>query len=426
MKKLTLTTIGLLITTAAIGLFTYNINAAGQPEASPGKAAVRPVKTMTVTATQTNTSRTFPGTAKAASEAKIAFRVSGPIVEFDVTTGQYLKKGAVIARMDDRDYRVQISRIRAGIREARAGLVAMKKGARDEDLKMLRAKLTADQAQFEEAHLLYDRYAALLKEKAIANVKYDRAKAAHDMARAKADVTRQEIAKATRGARPEKIEAMKAKIEGLTASLKAAQNALADTVLTMPFSGFISGKFAQNHETVQAGMPVVSCIDTSSMEISVGIPEDVAVMESRFTEFTCTFDTYPHTPLKARLKETAKKASRGSKTYALTVVIDVPDGITVKAGMAADLTIHFKEGKTKTRFLLPVESVFSDEAGAQFVWIIDPETSIARKTRVTPDRLTGDCMAITGGLSTGDTIATAGIHFITEGQRVHPVREVAF
>lgn len=51
----------------------------------------------------------FAGRVKAASEADVAFRVAGQIAGMNVTQGQFVRKGTVIARLDDRDYRIQLA-----------------------------------------------------------------------------------------------------------------------------------------------------------------------------------------------------------------------------------------------------------------------------------------------------------------------------
>lgn len=51
----------------------------------------------------------FSGRVKAASEADVAFRVAGQIAGMNVTQGQFVRRGTVIARLDDRDYRTQLA-----------------------------------------------------------------------------------------------------------------------------------------------------------------------------------------------------------------------------------------------------------------------------------------------------------------------------
>ncbi len=51
----------------------------------------------------------FPGKVKASQEADVAFRISGPISRILVKEGQKVRKGQVLAKLDDRDYKIQLS-----------------------------------------------------------------------------------------------------------------------------------------------------------------------------------------------------------------------------------------------------------------------------------------------------------------------------
>lgn len=51
----------------------------------------------------------FPGSVKAASEVKLSFRISGPIVALRVNEGEFVRKGTILAEMDARDYQTQLS-----------------------------------------------------------------------------------------------------------------------------------------------------------------------------------------------------------------------------------------------------------------------------------------------------------------------------
>jgi RND family efflux transporter MFP subunit len=52
---------------------------------------------------------TFPGKVKAASDVNLSFRIAGPIAKIYVNEGNYVKKGQTLAKMDSRDYEIQLS-----------------------------------------------------------------------------------------------------------------------------------------------------------------------------------------------------------------------------------------------------------------------------------------------------------------------------
>lgn len=62
----------------------------------------------------------FSGRVKAASEADVAFRVAGQIAGMNVTEGQFIRQGTVIARLDDRDFRTQLAATEAEYNRIRA------------------------------------------------------------------------------------------------------------------------------------------------------------------------------------------------------------------------------------------------------------------------------------------------------------------
>ena len=53
-----------------------------------------------------------------------------------------------------------------------------------------------------------------------------------------------------------------------------------------------------------------------------------------------------------------------------------------------------------------------------FVWIVEPETMVARQRAVRLGRVVSDQIEILEGLRAGDTIATAGVHQLRDGMRV--------
>jgi len=113
---------------------------------------IRPVKT---THTQLKSSivvHNFPGIIKANKDSKLAFRVSGTIEELNFDEGEFVKKGQVIAKLDDRDYKLQV---------------------------------TATKAKFEEVSAEVERVVELYKRSSVSQSDYDKAVAGRTMAEAK-------------------------------------------------------------------------------------------------------------------------------------------------------------------------------------------------------------------------------------------------
>ena len=84
------------------------------------KKVIRPVRAMQVSDVIQFRQRQFPGTAKPTQEVDLAFRVSGPLIELPVNVGDIVSKDDVVARIDPRDYEVQLNNARGQLDRANA------------------------------------------------------------------------------------------------------------------------------------------------------------------------------------------------------------------------------------------------------------------------------------------------------------------
>ena len=54
------------------------------------------------------TTRTFSGVVKAANEVSLGFKTAGQIARIHVAEGDYVRKGQLLAELDDADYRLAV------------------------------------------------------------------------------------------------------------------------------------------------------------------------------------------------------------------------------------------------------------------------------------------------------------------------------
>ncbi|MDO4558619.1 MAG: HlyD family efflux transporter periplasmic adaptor subunit, partial [Planctomycetia bacterium] len=278
----------LLFGTVALGAWMRS----SQEEVIPTDPLPPIVRLVEIQSGEATESRSFPAFVKESVTADLAFRVPGPIQEMDVTIGRKVTAGTVLAKLDPRDFELAVQRAEAGLAEAEAGLRAMRTGARVEDIAMLESKVRAADSQLDTAKLQWERMDRLFREETAPKAQYDVAKTQYDQAVAQSEAAHKELEKAKTGARPEEIEAMEAKIAGIRVQLATARNALADSVLTAPFDGFVSQKYVESHEMVAAGTPVLSFTDTSVLEVTSSIPEEMVLRQEDFRKFHCEFEAY--------------------------------------------------------------------------------------------------------------------------------------
>ena len=106
--------------TLALIVFLCGILLFSCSQKQSNEEVLQTVKTDTVRVFGEKPQSTFPGKVKAASEVNLSFRIAGPIAQINVDAGNYVRKGQVLAEIDARDYRTQLSATEAEYKQVKA------------------------------------------------------------------------------------------------------------------------------------------------------------------------------------------------------------------------------------------------------------------------------------------------------------------
>ena len=340
------------------------------------KEEVRPVRAMTIAEPQPFSGRWFPGRATATQEANLSFRVPGTVEKIPVDIGDHVKQGDLLARLDPQDYQVALNDARAQLERAKAEL--------------------------ELAESEYARVARVFEKDPGA------------------------VSKSMVDVRKAQLDTAKAQIVSARAAVESAEDNLRYTYLKAPYDGSVVEKFVEQFEDVQAKQEIIRVLDTSRIEFTVQIPETLmknvdVVRAVGGTEVV--FDTFPDVRVKARIKEVGKEASKTTRTYPVTLIMEQPEDFQILPGMTGKATAD----KEATRVIardegmvgnaIPITATFSDDAENSYVWVIDQDRLQVNKRGVQVLATTENGLLVTG-LETGETIATAGANLLIEGQTV--------
>ena len=210
-------------------------------------------------------------------------------------------------------------------------------------------------------------------------------------------------------------------LEQISAKYEAHQNELEDTRLTAPFAGHITEVIFDSDETVDAGMPVVTMIDTQHCEIVTHLPARDYIARDRFKNFTCKTDEYPDEQWPLELKNIVHQANLNG-LYATRFKLKSPETNKIVPGMSAEVEINFKKEEKKL-YQVPSSSVFERDQQSH-LWVVDTDSHTIQSQPVEVVRIYSSGNAvIEGDLEEGSTIISAGVHSLTEGQKVKEIEE---
>jgi RND family efflux transporter MFP subunit len=349
--------------------------ACGEKEVTE-KDEVRPVRAMTLSDPEPFSGRWFPGKATATQKANLSFRVPGTVEVIPVDIGDNVKKGALLARLDPKDYQVALNDARAQLKKARAGL---------------------DLAESEYAR--------------VARV-YEKDPGA--------------VSKSMVDVRKAELDTAKAQVVSARASVESAEDNLGYSYLKSPYDGAVVEKFVEQFEDVQAKQEIIRVLDTRQIEFTVQVPEtlmkSIDIVRS-VGGADVVFDTHPEVRVKAKIKEVGKEASKTTRTYPVTLIMDQPEdfqilpGMTGKATSDKEATVVIAKDDGMVGNEIPITATFSDDAEHSYVWVIDQGSLQVAKRKVQVLTMTENGTLVTG-LEVGEMIATAGVNLLIEGQKV--------
>lgn len=365
----------------------------------------------------------FPGRARAATQATLFFRVSAPLIRIHANPGDRVFKGDLLLELDDRDYLRQVRVVESKLKSARANLLKMETGARPEDIKIIKANLDAARADLALARKELTRHEVLHKSQAVSEQAYDRARTSVRSLESRVLALVEQLARDTSGARKEDIMAARAGIEELTVQLAIAKDRLSDTRLLAPFDGVVTRRIPDAHEMVVQGAPVLMLDDISRLEIPVDVPEThvrslLRLKDAGDGSFAALFLTTGDRRYPARLTEFSSRAHQATGTYEFVFSVSPDSGDMVFPGMTAEIRV-MSAPDTDSGVTVPLRSLLGVAGNSAHVFRVDPDSGTAVRQAVTFRTLAGtDAVHVVSGLSGTDLIVTRGAAFIRHGEQL--------
>lgn len=292
------------------------------------------------------------------------FQIAGKIIERHVERGTVVKKGQLLARLDNVDTDLSHQASQAKISEAEA------------DLALVRAKLNRQEQLFKNNFIS----AQALE---IDQAQYNVALAQLKQARAQAAVI---------------------------------GNQSRYTRLFAERDGVITEIHAEPGQVVEPGELIAKIAVPDIKEVVIAVPE--SKMGGVFLDAPARIRLWvdPDSVYDGYVREIAPAADSITRTFQVRVAITNPDS-QIHLGMTADVRL---ENKDNNIFFLPSTAVTRRE-GKNIVWVVNSQTGQVQPKAVHTGMFHEKGVFILEGIQKGEIIVIAGIHTLTPGQIINPV-----
>ena len=198
------------------------------------------------------------------------------------------------------------------------------------------------------------------------------------------------------------------------AAQQAQENQLSYTQLTADADGVISAVSAEVGQVVAAGQTVVTLVHSGDLEVQVNVPENKLADFPVGQNVTVTFWALQNQQTAGVVREVVPMVDAASRTYQVNISLLIR-WILAQLGMTATVANGSEQAAAEDTFVLPLAAIYQTGDTPQ-VWVVGKDKTLSLKDVTVQDF--GDNTVIVTGLSRGDVVVTAGVHMLSEGQKV--------
>jgi HlyD family secretion protein len=307
----------------------------------------------------------------------IGTKILGQIVAEPIQEGQHIKKGDLLARIDDRDYLAQLHQADADRQLAAA------------NVKLKRAQALRQRTLYQNGVASRDEFDVAENSLAVAQAALARADAAIDYAKFN----------------------------------------VSQCLITSPINGIVLKKYREVGDTINYGgdieagggtTDIVQLADTDDMRAEVDINESDISKVSIGEPASVVLDAYADRAFAAKVVKIYPAADRQKGTVKVEVHILKPDLSIIKPEMSAKVTFLAKAASTQEAaplVLVPKKAVVT-ESGRSFVWVVRGDR--IRRTEISLGRDFQDGVEVLQGLTGGEMVVVVPPPGLHEDEQVTP------
>lgn len=390
------------------------------------------------------------GPLAAESQANLAFEAAGPVAEVNVSLGDPVKAGAILARLDTSDLELGVRQAEQAVRAAELALAQLQAPPHPEDIALAEANLSLARAQvyqasrgsapeqievarlnlvlarqqldqlnqrmdelvsdgrFAEKQALEGQQKQLIENARVAELRYQQAQAPPAPGRAGTALASVEQAQAAldrlkRGPAAEDVQIAELQLKQAQAGLEQARRSLAQAQVVAPFDGLAAAVNVRVGEVAAGPVPAVVLVDAARFHVDVAVDEVDVARLAVGQAVTVTVDALPNQALRGVVDRIAPQAtlSGGVVSYAVRVRLEDSDA-RLRAGMTATAEIIVQE--VRDVLLAPNWAIRRDrDSGQAFASVLRDGQLV--EVPVTLGLRNDSFSQVSAGLSAGDVVA---------------------
>lgn len=404
-------------------IFISLIFLSGCHSAEPDKKLTVDVTVQQATLANVSLVVSGPATVFGKSEAKISSRITAPIAKMLVHKGDSIKRGQLMATLDNADLRAQTADAGATVSNAQASLQKIQAGTLPTELSQAQADFDAKAATYTLAQHVYARRKELLSQGAISGREAQISEADEIQAKANYDAAKTRLTLIQQHTSAADLQIAQSTLEEAKARQQFASANLSFTEIRSPLDGSVTDQTMFPGDLANPNLPIFAVADLSSAVARAQIDADQAVNVKVGQVCTLTLRASGPQPAADRIgKVTVVNQAVDQARHTVEVWCEIANrDHSLKSGLFGSVSVAI--GQASNAVVVPTSAIeFEEGTNNGKIYVVDNQ-KVAHLRKVSALTVDDHRVRILNGLNAGETVITSGEYGMPDGTTVNP-REV--
>ncbi|HEY2472411.1 MAG TPA: efflux RND transporter periplasmic adaptor subunit [Terracidiphilus sp.] len=348
-----------------------------------------------------------------AAQAAIVPKITAPVKKFYVQRGARVKEGELLATLENSDLAAAEMDNQGSYEAAEAAYATATKAQVPEDAQKAELDCAQAKANLDLSNSIVNSRKQLFGQGAIPGRDLDTAMTVQVQARAAYDAAAKHLESLRSVSHEAALKAANGQLTSAEGKYKGAEAQVTYSEIRSPINGVVTDRPLFAGETVAAGAPLITVMDTSALIAKAHVAQGVAQEMKVGDEASISVPGVAE-PVKAKVVLISPALDAGSTTLEVWLRVANKSG-ALKVGTPVKASIT---GQTVEKaWKIPAAAVLTGQDGSKSVMLMGADGKAHRKT-ITLGIGDDDDVQVTSGLAPGDTVITGGAYGLDDGVKV--------
>jgi len=387
----------------------------GQPNSNGPAAGATPapIQVSTTAAVVRQLPRFFEASGSMApnQQTDVASETSGKVVAVGVDMGSSVRRGQMIVKLEDADFRIRVQQAQAQLDQATATLrqneakIGLRPGQKFNPENV--PEVAAARAALDLAERNLRRYEKLVETGDISRAAYDQQKSQRDQL---AEQRQALVHQAQQNYAA--VANAQAAVNAAQTQVSLAKRNLAYTIVTAPMAGYVSDRPADIGEYISPQQKVATIVSLNPLRVRIDIPEQAIPQVHVGESVSVNVAAYTDRSFAGRIARVSPSVSASSRTLTVEAEVQNPNA-ELKPGQFA--TVRILLPQSEAAVLVP-QRALRTISGSTYVFVI--KNGFAEQRLVQPGQAEGDLVELKSGIRPDETVATSNVDQLSDGAAV--------